>query len=123
MQMKNKIFVTGANGFVGSYLCKKFDEMGADFLGLVQPGSKDKLCKTTVEGDLLDKEGLTRIIEEYKPEAVLHLAAIANPTFGNVAQIYDVNVKGSENLLEVVRNCGLTNTRVVLVSTAGVYGD
>ncbi len=122
--MNNKVFITGANGFIGSYICKKLIDRGIDFLGMVGPGANNLIDGGNyVECALNDKEKLHKIISDFKPTVVLHLAAIANPTFGDVTQIYDVNVTGSENLLNTIASICSRDTRVVLVSTAGVYGN
>lgn len=39
--MNNKVFITGANGFIGSYICKKLIDRGIDFLGMVGPGANN----------------------------------------------------------------------------------
>lgn len=122
--MINKVFITGANGFIGSYICKELIDRGIDFLGMVGPGANNLIDGGNyVECALNNKKKLHKIISDFKPTAVLHLAAIANPTFGDVTQIYDVNVTGSENLLNTIASICSRDTRVVLVSTAGVYGN
>ena len=72
---------------------------------------------------LLDKEKLMEIIKRYKPNIIIHLAAIALVTHDNVGEIYNVNVQGTENLLEVTQEYCDKGTRVILASTAGVYGN
>lgn len=122
--MNKKIFITGANGFIGSRICNKLIEAKIDFLGMVGPGAQNLLDDDRyVVCSLEDKKRINSILREYQPDTILHLAAIANPTFGDITKIYDVNVTGSENLLNAVKNNCKYFPRVVLVSTAGVYGN
>lgn len=122
--MKNKIFITGANGFIGRYICKKLSALGVDYLGMVRSNVINISNKNNyIECSLSDKDKLISILTKFQPNSVLHLAAIANPTFHNVTQIYDTNVTGTENLLNAIKVTSNKKVRVVLVSTAGVYGD
>lgn len=122
--MKNKILITGANGFVGKYVCDALEKIGVEYLGLVQSAATTSLpAHRIVEGNLQNKERLENILNDYQPDAILHLAAIASPTYGQLSKIYEVNVEGSENLLEATRNNCKEGTRMILASTAGVYGN
>lgn len=116
-----KYLITGASGFIGRYLVKKLISDGCITLGL---SSKiDNVNDRVVGVDLRDRRKLHDVIQSYKPTRVIHLAAIANPCYGNVAEIYDVNVAGSENLLEELSLVSTNKIRVLMISTAGVYGN
>lgn len=75
-----------------------------------------------LEVDLNDFDGLQKVINDYQPDAIVHLAAIASPVYGDVPAIYKVNVCGTENLLQAAC-CLPEGTRFILISTAGVYGS
>ena len=62
-------------------------------------------------------------METFRPDVVIHLAAIASPVHQNVSEVYNANVVGSENLLSVAKSHLPAGTRVILASTAGVYGN
>ena len=74
-------------------------------------------------GDILDTHSLETVMEAFCPDVVVHLAAIASPVHQNVLEVYNVNVVGTENLLTAVKKCLPAGTRVILASTAGVYGN
>lgn len=76
-----------------------------------------------VSGDILDQSALDAAVQMFSPDAVVHLAAVAAPVYNDAARLYNVNVCGTENVLEAVREYGKSGTRVVLMSTAGVYGN
>ena len=123
--MSHRVLITGISGFVGRHITKELlkhkdvEIMGFDRGGIESFGKSVSVNQV----NLLDKQKLNQVISEFKPTSVLHLAAIASPVYGNVGELYDINIHGSENLLEVLYNICDNGTRVVLVSTAGVYGN
>lgn len=123
--MTHRILITGINGFVGRHITKELlKHNGVKIMGFDRNVSNvfgENVIVNQV--NLLDKDGLEKVISEFKPTAVLHLAAIASPVYGNVGELYDINIHGSENLLDVLYNVCDNGTRVVLTSTAGVYGN
>ncbi|WP_395546966.1 MULTISPECIES: NAD-dependent epimerase/dehydratase family protein [unclassified Lacrimispora] len=118
-----KVLITGSTGFIGRYCCKEILARGNDFLAIVRNTSKCEDDIRTVAVDLHDKNELIKVVERYKPDAVLHLAAIAAVTYGDISEIYSTNISATETLLETLYDTCISGTRVVLVSTAGVYGN
>lgn len=122
--MKNRVIVTGANGFIGNYVTKELVKNGAEVLAMNGKGLdvKNNDVKNCV-ADILNIDEVRAAFKDFNPDCILHLAAIAAPTFGNIAMLYDINVHGSENILEAAKEVCSEGTRVVLTSTAGVYGN
>ena len=118
-----KILITGATGFIGRYCCQEILARGNDYLAIVRNTLDEEAFPKTVKGNLHDKEELIKIIKKYKPDAILHLAAIAAVTYGDVSEIYSTNISATETLLEALYDTCDSDTRVVLASTAGVYGN
>lgn len=126
-----KILVTGNTGFKGSWLCSILSEAGADVVGysLQAPTDPnlfgilglDKEIKT-VYGDIRDFDLLKRTFDEEKPELVIHLAAqpIVRESYQNPRYTYDVNVMGTVNVLECVRQSDHVKS-VLNVTTDKVY--
>ncbi|MCG3149441.1 MAG: CDP-glucose 4,6-dehydratase [Verrucomicrobiae bacterium] len=126
-----KIFVTGGNGFLGSWLVKRLIAEGAEVSCLIYEDlpasvySREKLDKHVciIPGRLEDAELLHRTLRTGKFDAVFHLAAqaivgIANrdpaPTFG-------ANILGTWNLLEA---CRLNPVAAIVVASSDkAYGD
>lgn len=122
--MTKKVLVTGANGFVGNYVTNELLNNGADVIALNGPGLDVKNNKiTNICVDILDIEAIKSVFRDFQPDCIIHLAAIAAPTYKDVAKIYDINVHGSENILDAAKASCKEGTRVILTSTAGVYGD
>ena len=120
---EKKILITGASGFIGKYILKKIKDNKLDFLAIDTQKVPDVSSEKQKVVSLLDKENLNEVIKWYKPDVIVHLAAIALVTHKNTGEIYNVNVQGTENLLESAQNYCDKNTRVILASTAGVYGN
>ena len=127
-----KVLVTGADGFIGSYLVEKLIEEGADVKafvfynsfnswGWLENLSKSKLEKVEIfSGDIRDPNGVRTAMEGC--EIVFHLAAlIAIPySYHSPDSYVDTNVKGTLNIVQAARI--LKVKRVLVTSTSEVYG-
>ena len=118
-----KVLVTGGNGFIGTVFCKKLRENGYPFRVLTNMETPFFAPETMVIADLCDSEKIESLLNEFQPDVIVHLAAIASPVYGDAASIYRVNVCGTESLLKAAVKCLPKGTRVILTSTAGVYGN
>lgn len=121
--MKKKLLITGGNGFIGRYFCRECAAQGIDFSVLCRNGGATENADHRYYADLLDARSLGGAMEVLCPDVVVHLAAIASPVHENAAEVYETNVIGTENLLSAAQNCLPVGTRVILASTAGVYGN
>ena len=80
-----KVFITGHTGFKGGWLALWLKVLGAKVMGysLPPPTEPNFFCAINLEaiidhhiiGDIRDRERLTSIIKDYRPEFVFHLAA------------------------------------------------
>jgi nucleoside-diphosphate-sugar epimerase len=114
-----RVLVTGGSGFIGRYLIEELKSRGATVLGTCIGQATGGLVAVS----LTDKARLTSIIEEFAPDWIVHLAAIALVTHGDAQQIYGVNVLGTENLFNAVIDAQIPRPTMLLASTAGVYGN
>jgi nucleoside-diphosphate-sugar epimerase len=115
-----RILVTGGGGFIGGYLLGELKKRKITVLGTTTaPIANSDLIPAV----LSDQNRLIEIIENFKPDSIVHLAAIALVTHNDAQQIYDVNVLGTENLLKAILVAKIKRPEVLLVSTAGVYGN
>ncbi|WP_243370806.1 GDP-mannose 4,6-dehydratase [Geotalea sp. SG265] len=129
-----KLLITGGCGFLGSNLAAHAIGRGDDlvvFDNLYRAGSVDNLTWLKgqgsfrhVHGDIRNVNDIARLIREFCPDAVFHLAgqvamttSIANPRMD-----FEVNAMGSHNLLEAVR-LYCPEAAVLYSSTNKVYGD
>lgn len=129
-----KLLITGGCGFLGSNLASDALARGDDlvvFDSLYRNGSRENLSWLQTQGrfafehgDIRNQNDITRVVRDFKPDAIFHLAgqvamttSIANPRMD-----FEVNVMGTHNLLEAVRQHA-PNAIVVYSSTNKVYGD
>ncbi|MEO0829672.1 MAG: GDP-mannose 4,6-dehydratase [Pseudomonadota bacterium] len=117
-----RVLITGRNGFTGRYLANALAAKGWEVWGLGQAdGTPDD--PTFLSADLTDPAALLGVIKEVRPSAVVHLAALAFVGHGNVEEFYKVNLIGTRNLLEALSAADLDLQRVVLASSANIYGN
>lgn len=109
-----KILITGHTGFKGSWMCKLLTDIGADVTGYaLEPPTNPSLFEmcglsskmNSVIGDVRDLPHLKKVFDEVKPEIVIHMAAqpIVRDSYKAPVYTYEVNVMGTVNILECVR--------------------
>jgi len=120
-----KILVTGATGRIGANLVMRLLDKGHSIRSLVYPGDASRAGKLdglanveTLFGDLRNPQDLRDAVAGV--DVVYHLAAAFGGPFDN-RQYLDINVTGTLNLLESVRELCPNLHRFVYASTAGVY--
>ena len=129
-----KLLITGGCGFLGSNLAADALTRGDELMvfdNLYRNGSRENLTWLQTQGKFIFEHGdtrnqndITRVIQSFMPDAIFHLAgqvamttSIANPRMD-----FEVNVMGTHNLLEAVRQHA-PDAIVVYSSTNKVYGD
>ena len=139
INLENKnILVTGAAGFIGSYLAKRLlkeypssiviglDNMNDYYDVRLKESRLEELNKYNnfkfIKGNLADKEIITKIFEEYKPSVVVNLAAQAGVRYSitNPDAYIESNLIGFYNILEACRNYPVEH--LVYASSSSVYG-
>src|SRR5687768_1312465 len=129
------ILVTGGAGFIGSHLVDSLLRDGLtvsvldNFDGFYARRVKERNVEEhrrnprwrLVEGDIRDLPGLCRQLPE-RFDAIIHLAAKAGvrPSIEDPLGYQEVNVAGTQNLLELARERGIS--RFVFASSSSVYG-
>lgn len=116
-----RVLVTGAAGFVGSRLLERLQEAGDEVYGLrLDSEVLDGGLAGELVGDVEDVAWLRASLQELRPDAVIHLAALSDvaASWKQLDRYFAVNVLGTENLLDAVPE----TTRVVVASSAEVYG-
>ncbi|MEJ8545132.1 GDP-mannose 4,6-dehydratase [Brevibacillus borstelensis] len=126
------VFITGCDGFLGSWLSQALCEAGANVIGLVrnkvaakmpllESGSRRQVKR--IQGNVEDFETVLGIMNEHEVDTVFHLAARA--TVGGAFQYplttFETNIKGTWNVLESSRQTASVK-RVIVASSDRVYG-
>jgi CDP-glucose 4,6-dehydratase len=127
------VLVTGAQGFIGSWLASRLLDEGARVVVLrrdVPAESRfgieglEERCDV-VQGDLVDHESLLRALNEYGVTAVFHLGAqtIVGTANRSPLSTWETNIRGTYTLLEACRELGAQVERVVVASSDKAYGS
>ena len=115
------IFITGAAGFIGSHLGNRLSQMGNHVYGLDSyfHASKNPLKFECEPGDVRWPDLL--LMRAKNADVILHLAAAINVDFSahDPESTYDVNLKGTLNVLEAARKL---DKKVVYASSSEIYG-
>jgi UDP-glucose-4-epimerase GalE len=120
-----RVLVTGAGGYVGSHTCKALSRSGFEPIGL------DSLERAGMRAlpwgpleivDTSDSQGVARVLEEYRPAAIVHFAAYAyvGESVANPSLYYRNNVSGSISLLAAAQAARIGS--FVFSSSCATYG-
>jgi GDP-6-deoxy-D-talose 4-dehydrogenase len=104
-----KMLVTGADGFTGVHFVKQARKVGYEVFEF--------------NADLTNPVAIQNQVNEAQPDIVVHLAAISFVGHDNASAFYDVNVIGTLNLLDALIKLPKLPSRVLLASSANVYGN
>ena len=122
-----KVLVTGAAGYIGSVVTERLLQYGHTVAALddLSQGHRAAVPAEArfFEGGLRDRDRLAEVMAAVRPDAVVHLAAeaLVGESVTEPAKFFEVNVTGGLNLLDAMRAVGVR--RLVLSSTAAVYGE
>jgi UDP-glucuronate 4-epimerase len=130
-----EILVTGAAGFIGSFLCRRLVELGWEVVGIdnLNDYYDPRLKKARLQWlaaksfsfqqlDLADRDGMAQLFASHRFTAVVNLAAQAGVRYSltNPHAYADSNLLGFVNVLEGCRHSGVGH--LVFASSSSVYG-
>jgi len=124
----NTIFVTGAEGFLGTHLTRHLRERGYEVVAGVRNRAR-KLAHERHFGkalvcDVSDAINVARVIAGVRPDGIVHLAGTSHAHEASAEPLtaYQSIVTAWANVLDGVRRARL-RTRVIMASTCEVYGN
>jgi CDP-glucose 4,6-dehydratase len=126
------VLVTGAGGFIASWICKTLVDAGSSVIGIVRDSVGEQVLRRRglldriilLRGSITDDALVERALNEYEVDTCLHLAAQTQVGVSNRSPLstFESNIKGTWNVLEA---CRVTSSvaRVVVASSDKAYGD
>jgi len=132
----DRIIITGGTGFIGTHLVRKMLMLSnrPSSIALVANTSNlhnskfidrevDRHLLTRYTGDVRDKRKILDIFQDEKADTCIHLAAkiSVSDSINNADQTMDINVKGTQNVLEACSTSKVNN--FIFASSAAVYGE
>lgn len=127
-----RILVTGARGFAGTHLLAELGRTGSHQITAASVDEPDDLPEVA-EGestvrwmplDVTSVESVRAVVEASRPDRVYHLAGQASvgESLRMPLPTWNVNATGTLVLLDALHAAGLSSTRLLLASSAEVYG-
>ncbi|HIS37875.1 TPA: GDP-mannose 4,6-dehydratase [Candidatus Scatousia excrementigallinarum] len=128
-----KVLVTGAGGMVGSHMVELLHSQGHDVLGTYYKPTTDitelESAISMMECDVRYYASVQKIIADFKPDQIFHLAAQSYPTVSWVRpqETMDTNINGTVNIFEAVKSVrvldGSYDPMVVVACSSAEYGQ
>lgn len=124
---KKRVLITGHTGFKGSWLSLWLQAIGANLVGYAQnPPTNPSLFEVadvgkgmeSEIGDIRDLDRFLGLLDKYRPEIVIHMAAqtVVRASYVDPVETYDSNVMGTVKVLEAIRRVGGVRACVVVTS-------
>ncbi len=111
------VLITGGTGFTGRPLAARLRHEGYKVVIL----SHEFGAPDVFSVDLRDLGGLTGLLVEIRPSAIVHLAGVSAPMHGDIGEIYSSNVGGTANLFAALTAAKIEPQIVIVASSAQVY--
>ena len=120
--MKNRLLVTGGDGFLGSHVVREALKDGYTVRAFIQPGRNldvlDGLPVERFEGDLLDKDDIKSALQDC--QMLIHTAGTTAVFPSQASWIWEINYHAVVDLAQAAREAGIT--RFVHISSACTFG-
>jgi CDP-glucose 4,6-dehydratase len=129
-----RVLVTGHTGFKGSWLSLWLKHLGAEVAGFSDdiPSAPSNFELLGLDqslqhyvGDMRDISGLAKVIDDFKPDMIFHLAAqaLVRRSYADPVTTFETNTMGMVNLLECVRTRPWISTAVLITSDKAYRND
>lgn len=115
-----RVLVTGAGGFTGRYLLPLLEGLGYEVVGAGAIGTS---ANGLFACDLTRPAEVHELVQKVQPSHVVHLAALSFVGEDNAQGFYAVNLFGTLNLLNALAALAAPPRKVLIASSANVYGS
>jgi nucleoside-diphosphate-sugar epimerase len=122
-----KFLITGATGFVGSYIVEELSTLGHSFMGLTFRNKCERKSyqdlfngKNLIQGDISDPIFIDEIVMQYRPDIIINTASLLTAECAKTPKkAVSINITGLINLLEAAKKHSVK--RVINASSCAVY--
>ena len=117
--MNNRVLIIGVSGFTGKHLSQYLKKYGYEVYGT---SFSDKY-NDTIKCDISSKSSLSTVLKSIEADYIIHLAGVASPAHVDVESFYSLNTIGTINILDTLLELGQNPKKIILPSSAIVYGN
>ena len=114
------VLITGSKGFTAAYVNAALLEAGYQITGCSEDAGAEG---EQLPLDIRSPEACRAVIDQTRPDYIVHLAAISFVGHSEATAFYDVNVIGTLNLLQACADIGHTPRKLLIASSANIYGN
>lgn len=114
-----KVLITGIDSFTGHHLSSYLEASGYDVYGTSLFKSETK----TYQCDITQKNDVINVLKTLNPDFLIHLSGISFAAHGNNEDFYKVNTIGTTNILDAFIELNLHPQKIILASSATIYGN
>jgi GDP-6-deoxy-D-talose 4-dehydrogenase len=115
-----RVLISGLAGFTGRHFAEYLKVQGWDVFGIDRTEISN--LDTTSVTDINDTALVIQRLTEIRPTHIIHLAAQSH-VVGDPLAFYRVNLLGTESLMEAIAASGIRPVKVLVASSANVYGN
>lgn len=129
-KLSGPILITGHTGFKGTWLTFLLQHLNVSTVGYSLPPTPDSLYDRAnligkipeIFGDIRDKSQLTTFIRNYRPSAIIHMAAqpLVLESYKTPRETFEINTMGTVNVLDAAFETDFVKA-VIVVTTDKVY--
>ncbi|CAN7245337.1 GDP-mannose 4,6-dehydratase [Trinickia sp. LjRoot230] len=116
-----RVLITGVRGFTGTYVSHELRRAGYEIVGTV--ARNENVGEDEHFLDISSLHECRRVIGEVRPTHIVHMAAISFVAHDDPLDMYRVNVVGTLNLLRACVDVGCQPEKILVASSANVYGN
>lgn len=114
-----KVLITGIDSFTGKHLSSYLESFGYDVYGTSNSSNGNKKYRC----DITKKDDIANVLKNVKPDYFIHLSGISFAAHDNIEDFYKINTIGTVNILDAFVELEQKPSKMILSSSATIYGN